>query len=72
VADRAHTHACPGKCGAQIARNKLACPADWFRLPGDLRQAVTDNYRRNPDAHFAAVRDAVDWYAANPREVASG
>ena len=68
MADR--TPACPGKCGTQIPRSKLACPADWARLPWNLRCAVTDNYRRNPDAHFAAVRDAVEWYAANPRKEA--
>lgn len=70
MADR--THACPGKCGQQITRSRLACPTDWARLPHDLRCAVTDNYRRNPDAHFAAVRDAVEWYAANPREATRG
>lgn len=68
MADR--THACPGKCGQRIPRRRLACPTDWARLPSDLRNAVTDNYRRNPDAHFAAVRDAVEWYAANPRQEA--
>ena len=61
------THTCPGKCGAKVPSHRFACRADWFRLPADLRQAITDNYRRNPAAHFAAVRDAVEWYAANPR-----
>jgi len=66
MADR--THACPGKCGAQVARHRLACPADWARLPYDLQRAVTANYRRNPSAHFAAVRDAIEWYTANSRQ----
>lgn len=70
MADR--THACPGKCGAQIPRHRLACNVDWSRLPAKIRLQVTSNYRRNPDAHFAAVRDAVEWYAANPREASRG
>jgi hypothetical protein len=62
-------HACPGKCGAQIARHRFACRVDWYRLPADIRTAISDNYKRNPGAHFAAVRDAIEWYADNPREV---
>jgi len=70
VTDR--THACPGGCGHQVLNHEFACRTDWFRLPLDIRRGITGNYRRDPNAHFAAVRDAIDWYRENPREVRGG
>lgn len=65
------THTCPGGCGqANIPHGRLACPADWKRLPVELRTAIWEAYRQraaNPAAHRAAVADAIDWYQRNPR-----
>jgi hypothetical protein len=63
-------HRCPCGCGATVARTKLACRAGWYRLPRELREAVTGAYRRRgtPDGraeHMAAVRDAIRWYQDN-------
>jgi len=63
------THACPGQCGRQVFTHQFACRADWFRLPLDLRRAITDNYRRDRAAHLEAMSDAIEWYRANPREM---
>jgi hypothetical protein len=67
------THACPGKCGQQVGRAQLACRADWYQLPADLRAAVNLAYRRravDPAGHLQAVRDALEWCRLNPRAVA--
>jgi hypothetical protein len=61
-------HACPGHCGAQVTRSKLACRNCWWRLPLPLRQAVTAAYARravDPSAHRAAMVAAFDWYDAD-------
>jgi hypothetical protein len=59
-------HPCPGGCGRSIPHHRLACRADWYRLPRELRLAITSAYGGpneppNP-AHRAAVADAVMWY----------
>lgn len=62
------THGCPG-CGARVQRHQLACRDDWFRLPKPLRDAINSAYQhreRNPAAHRAALRAAMDWYRRNP------
>jgi hypothetical protein len=51
----------------------LACRADWFRLPAELRRAVQFTYREGAGGaagHREAVRDALEWYRRNPRAVA--
>lgn len=70
MADR--THACPGKCGAQVPSHRFACRADWYRLPLDYRRDITSNYRTHPTNHLAAMAAAMEWYRANPREETSG
>lgn len=64
----AATHGCPGGCGAPIARHRLSCPADWFRLPRELRNRINAAYRRDPAAHLLAVSEALEWYRNNPRQ----
>lgn len=59
------THACPGKCGRQVSNSMFACPRCWDRLPAELQKLITDNYRRNPAAHLAAMAAACDWYRGN-------
>lgn len=63
-------HACPGDCGAKVPRHQLACKPCWFRLPQELRNAVTAAYRhrvRNSTAHREALAAAMQWYRAYPR-----
>jgi hypothetical protein len=69
----APTHDCPGGCGQQIPQRHLACKWDWYRLPTDIRTAVWNGYRlqRWGPEHSAALADALDWYAANPRQEAT-
>jgi hypothetical protein len=62
------THVCPGGCGAEVAYTRLACPADWFRLPKPLRDEINAAYRRrasDPARHRQALADAMNWYRAN-------
>ena len=61
------THECPGSdCKARVPRSQLACRADWFALPEELRFKVSAAYRRRrwPE-HRAAVQEAMRWYRAN-------
>jgi hypothetical protein len=65
-----NTHTCPAPgCTRQVPRTQFACRTDWYRLPEPLRDAVWAGYRAGPlgDQHTAAMADAIDWYAANPR-----
>lgn len=64
------THDCPGGCGAQVPRHRLACESDWFRLPAVLRNEITYAYRRRtkePSLHRRLLREAFLWYRHNPR-----
>jgi hypothetical protein len=72
VAERRTTHECPGGCRRQVPRHRYACRTCWYRLPGDLRTAITDTYRRDPAAHRTAMLDAGLWYLNNPREARRG
>lgn len=59
------THACPGGCGQQIAPDRLACRADWWRLPANLRRWVGASWReraRFPQRHRVAVVAALAWF----------
>lgn len=60
------THACPGGCGAEVARARFACLKDWRRLPADLRRAITGNYGVDADAHMVAMVEARAWFRAHP------
>lgn len=66
----ARTHPCPAGCGKPVFTNQFACRTDWYRLPLDLRRAITSTYRRDRGAHLEAMGDAMQWYAEHPREVA--
>jgi len=65
------THRCPdpGCDATNVPARHFACPPDWSRLPGGLRQDILDGYRaRHSDdgiAHRAAMLAAVDWYRRN-------
>lgn len=63
---RAATHACPGGCHRQVPQHLFACKPCWLRLPYDLRQPISANYRRDEAAHLAAMADARHWYRENP------
>jgi len=67
----ADTHPCPGGCGAQISRERLSCPADWYRLPRELRDRINQAWRRRFTGggldHARALSEAARWYRANPR-----
>lgn len=70
----APTHGCPGDCGAQVPRHRLACPPCWYRLPAPLRDEVNAAYRArrsDPRRHSLALRAALGWYRANPTGGAS-
>lgn len=41
---------------------RVACRADWFRLPAELRRAISGNYRLDPLAHIEAMTEAAEWY----------
>jgi hypothetical protein len=62
-------HPCPGGCGQWIARSRLSCPQDWYRLPKPLRDEITAAYKRRKQdrlRHTEAVIEALKWYQANP------
>ena len=65
------THPCPGGCGAEISRERLSCPADWYRLPQDIRDRINRAYRRRLTGggleHARVLSEAFRWYKANPR-----
>jgi hypothetical protein len=55
-------HDCPGGCGARVPRWKFACKPCWFRLPREIREKISAQYRRDAAAHRAAMREAMVWY----------
>lgn len=61
-------HRCPGDCGTEVTRALLACRACWYRLPRELQGALRQACARGAHTaeHRAALRDALDWYRANP------
>lgn len=61
------THQCPGGCGRSIPSGHFACHTDWLRLPYDLRKPISQHFRRDAEAHFAAMSNAMAWYRANKR-----
>lgn len=63
-------HACPGDCGKQVPRHKLACKPCWFRVPVEVRQLVTRAFvgrHDHPAEHRAAVLAAMAWLREHPR-----
>lgn len=62
------THHCPGRCGRTVPNHMFACRVCWLRLPRDLRQPITANYRRDRDAHSVAMADAGRWYGEHAAE----
>jgi len=67
---RPTTHRCPGGCSRAIPTTRFACTRCWNRLPTEHQAAI--NAHRDPVTNIArtlradAVRDARDWYLANP------
>lgn len=67
------THVCPCGCGANVARRQLACREGWRRLPGELKTAIRESYRKGAAGareHRVAVVEAFEWYRKNPRPAA--
>lgn len=64
-------HDCRGgycrRGGTQIGPRHVACRTCWWRLPIEIRKAITDNYHRDMLQHRAALQAAIAWYKANPR-----
>jgi hypothetical protein len=65
---------CPG-CRTHVPQGVYACRDDWYRLPQDLRLAITTTYKaldaRNGQTireYQAAKKDGDAWFAANPKE----
>lgn len=55
-------------CKIMITSAQVACPRDWWSLPGEIRHEVLAAYRgRGKDArrHLVAVGTAVKWFRAN-------
>lgn len=67
-------HKCPGRCGALVPAHHLACKPCWFRLPRDLRDAVTRAYQRrgtHPREHRTALAAAFVWYRDDAANIAA-
>lgn len=59
------THDCPAGCGTQVDFRRFACPADWNRLPKQLRDEIYAAYKRkrsDPMRHIEAMAAAIEWY----------
>lgn len=66
-------HNCPGGCGTTVPDRRLACPADWYRLPQAMRDEINTAWRgrkTNPLQHMQAIAAASRWYRDNPRATA--
>jgi hypothetical protein len=57
-----NTHKCPGGCRRDVANTKFACPTCWRRLPVELAQPISANWRTDPFAHAVAMTAAREWY----------
>ena len=67
---RAKHHKCPGNCGRMVEQAKLACLADWLRLPLFIRNKINEAYYSgDTQRHIRALGAALVWYEQNPREV---
>lgn len=62
-------HECPAPgCTKQVPHGKLACSADWMRIPKPLRSAVWAAYYgkgMGSSEHLAAITLAVRWLKEN-------
>ncbi len=57
-------HECPGGCGRRVDRIKFACSRCWYRLPVQIRSAISRSYRLGDGpAHRQAMREAHAWFA---------
>lgn len=67
IIDEPRTHDCPGHCGRRVARPRFACVPCWYRLPIELRRAITHGWRKGAlsGEHRAAMFNARDWYDAH-------
>ncbi len=64
-------HPCPGPgCGAQVARDQLACKHHWYMIPKPLRDAVWSAWQHGKGAgspaHLSAVATAINWLVKPP------
>ena len=60
------THACPGRCGVQVARALLSCKPCWRRLPASIRRKIWRTHTDGTTAdHIKAVQEALAWYRDN-------
>jgi hypothetical protein len=48
-----------------VVYRRFACKRCWYRLPEDIRIAISDAWRTHPQAHRAAMRQAHQWYREN-------
>ena len=61
-------HVCPGGCHRQVRSGHFVCRWCWWRLPPELRDAITTSHGRDPDAHVEAMLSALAWYREEPVE----
>jgi hypothetical protein len=62
---RPRTHACPCRCGAEVADRLFCCPAGWRRLPRPQQLAITDPPRGSAE-HGRAMGEAARWLRDHP------
>ena len=62
------SHRCPGHCGRVVPDHLFACRSCWYRLPLDLRRAISRTAHRSllDDERQQIVSDAVEFYASAP------
>lgn len=57
------THQCPApECRRRVPRHQFACPADWGRLPAELKRGINEGYRRDWSLWTKTANAAIDWY----------
>lgn len=63
-----NTHTCPGRCGKSVANARYACLQCWYRLPGELRNAIVETARLSvlEPRRRVALGAANEWYGSNP------
>jgi hypothetical protein len=64
---------CP-RCRAEIRRGLVACRADWYALPEEIRAGINANYTPKQDILTATKeymqfhKMALAWFRAHPKE----
>lgn len=68
-------HACNNHshCTAQVGRDRFACPECWYKLPPDIRRAISASYRKGmvhqPPVYTVAAARARAWFKSQGKQV---